>query len=365
MGPPIQIQVPGVCTAVHQPIYSTIQPICPTIIHHPINLHEKIINPGQLNPAPIPVYQRPAELYQDPTQRRGKNHQGVDFNNLILLTKNAMKARRNQSKNPQQASSFILESRQPNLKSENDVLQWLDKGYPKRAREFITVNSLISELSGFESKCDFVRQSETQVEETNSEVTEADNLEDSNVPIMRKRLYRDVLTNSTSTDIILESVLDKRYDELEKQAMEQYRTSEECLALRYQVIPDLYVYGVISVGISHVKYNFYVFALQELERQALEQYRTSDSSVSSSENIRVINSVASVDKSDCDDDGRGECELNDCRENRKRCSGFGKRNSSSPPKDTLVSGREKGFQNEILKILYFKIRFFCTINFLS
>lgn len=199
---------------------------------------------------PIPVYQRPAELYQEASQRRSKNHHGVDFNNLILLTKSAMKARRNQPKNPQQASSFILESRQPNLKSERDVLQWLDKGYPKRAREFANVNSLVSELSTFASKCDCTRlngvpnSGEARVSD-NPRLTRADNPEEASVddpdlPIAKRRLYRDVLTNSSSSDLIPDTVLDRRYDELEKQAMEQYRTSEECLALRYQVIIFLF-----------------------------------------------------------------------------------------------------------------------------
>lgn len=48
-------------------------------------------------PAPIPVYQRPSKSSaQDYAQRR--KSQGVDFNNLILLTKSAMKVRRNQTK---------------------------------------------------------------------------------------------------------------------------------------------------------------------------------------------------------------------------------------------------------------------------
>lgn len=56
----------------------------------------------------------------------------------------------------------------------------------------------------------------------------------------RKRLYRDVLESSTVTQLSQDDDEDevrfeKRYDELERQAMEQYRTSEECLALRYQV----------------------------------------------------------------------------------------------------------------------------------
>ncbi|KAK0177937.1 hypothetical protein PV328_001931 [Microctonus aethiopoides] len=147
LSPPIQIQFPG-CPS------TSLQSIAP-MNNRPIQITEKlIIQTGQINnssaAAPIPVYQRPPELYQDQKQRN--KNQGVDFNNLILLTKNAMKARRNQSKNPQHSSSFILESRQPNLKSENDVLRWLNKGYPKRAKEFSTINSLVSDLHNCENK---------------------------------------------------------------------------------------------------------------------------------------------------------------------------------------------------------------------
>ncbi|KAK0181124.1 hypothetical protein PV327_003435 [Microctonus hyperodae] len=151
LSPPIQIQFPG-CPLTSQSSTS-LQSIAP-MNNRPIQITEKlIIQAGQINnslAAPISVYQRPPELYQDHKQRN--KTQGVDFNNLILLTKSAMKARRNQSKNPQHSSSFILESRQPNLKSENDVLRWLNKGYPKRAKEFSTINSLVSDLHDYENK---------------------------------------------------------------------------------------------------------------------------------------------------------------------------------------------------------------------
>lgn len=232
------------------------QPFCPALVQRPLNFHEKILaSPVSSSSGAIPVYQRPAELYQEgPRGRIKSNQQGVDFNNLILLTKNAMKARRNQSKNPQQASSFILESRQPNLKSETDVLQWLNKGYPKRAREFGRVNSLVSELARFEGNCDVAEPASPPAQEEERKTGETEKEEESirhedlveeivdesfrSFSLTKKRLYRDVLTNTTSTEIVIETLLDKRYDELEQQAMEQYRTSEECLAIRYQVIRD-------------------------------------------------------------------------------------------------------------------------------
>lgn len=68
------------------------------MIHRPIQIQEKIIQPNQLSQhetTPIPVYQRPQDQYTD---QQYKKSCGVDFNNLILLTKNTMKIRNYQSK---------------------------------------------------------------------------------------------------------------------------------------------------------------------------------------------------------------------------------------------------------------------------
>ncbi|CAG5080908.1 Protein of unknown function [Cotesia congregata] len=156
IAPPLQIQIPVCCSIVPHQNIASLQSICP-INHHrpsPIQLNDKIIQSSPStnnfnNQSAIPVYQQPPELYHHDYKR--KSH-GVDFNNLILLTKSAMKVRRNQSKNPQQNSSFILESRQSNLKSEDDVLQWLNKGYQKRAKEFINVNAIDTDLNEFAGK---------------------------------------------------------------------------------------------------------------------------------------------------------------------------------------------------------------------
>lgn len=67
----------------------------------------------------------------------------------------------------------------------------------------------------------------------------------------RKRLYRDVLESAPSVTVAAEdNSFERRYDELERQAMEQYRNSEECLALRYQVRENkisLQLYRVVLV----------------------------------------------------------------------------------------------------------------------
>ncbi|XP_008551127.1 uncharacterized protein LOC103573715 [Microplitis demolitor] len=156
IAPPLQIQIPVCCSIVPHQSITSLQSICPINHHRPIQFNEKIVpiasSSNQFSsPSAIPVYQQPPELYHHDYKRKS---QGVDFNNLILLTKNAMKVRRNQSKNPQQSSSFILESRQPNLKSEDDVLQWLNMGYPKRAKEFVNINSLVTDIQQFIVKSD-------------------------------------------------------------------------------------------------------------------------------------------------------------------------------------------------------------------
>ncbi|XP_046590283.1 uncharacterized protein LOC124293459 [Neodiprion lecontei] len=324
----LHIQVP-VCPSPRQPVCTPLQPICPAFIQRRIQVQDKFAgNVTQQNIGPastaIPVYQKPPELYNDPSQRR--KNQGVDFNNLILLTKSAMKARRNQSKNPQQSSSFILESRQPNLKSEIDVLQWLEKGYPKRAKEFVAVNTLVSDFRSFELKCNDERTVllNQNIEEENNDpkdvpspdldkslakLSEVDTSSD--IPTKR-RLYRDVLTNSSSPGIITENIFDRRYDELERQAMEQYRTSEECLALKYQ----------------------------ELERQAMEQYRNCDSGAGSTSNSQSHNpSPAPPVKSKQQDQSKSVIEDKECIGGHK-CSGFG---HCSPVKNA-PSPKKKGTQ---------------------
>ncbi|XP_043529098.1 uncharacterized protein LOC122538791 [Frieseomelitta varia] len=240
--PPAQIQIPGSssnpigCTSV-QPLRTT------TITHHPLQVQEKFL---QSNPIPIPVYQHPIELYHETGQKR--KNQGVDFKNLILLTRNAMKAHRGQSKSSQQKPSY-LEGKNRSTKTESEVLQWLDKSRPPKTKEF---NALATELRNYDGRSDRKtcisrrekdggRTSERMKSEVQGSISERDKNDTRN----RRRLYRDVLTNASANQASLENVFEKRYDELEQQAMEQYRTSEESLALKYQ----------------------------ELERQAMEQYK--------------------------------------------------------------------------------------------
>ena len=203
VGQPLQLQVP-VYTA-PQPIYSSMQPICPTVIQHPIQLPEKTIPLNHVPAAPIPVYQKPPELYQDYPQRR--KTQGVDFNNLILLTKGGVKAKKYQSKAFNQNSKFA----DPNP------------------------TDFDSEFPQLEKKCYCLKGKSSQQDNSyNSERIVVKNKSEPDIS-QKKRLYRDVLTNSSSTELDDENEFEKTYADLERQALEQYRASEECLVFRYQV----------------------------------------------------------------------------------------------------------------------------------
>ncbi|XP_076279107.1 uncharacterized protein LOC143208536 [Lasioglossum baleicum] len=234
------------------PTCTTVQPLRTTITHHPLQVQEKFL---QSNPIPIPVYQHPVELYHETGQKR--KNQGVDFKNLILLTKNAMKAQRGLSKSAQlkPPTSYVLETRNRTTKSESKVLRWLDKGCTSKTKEFITANTLAPELRRFEGKAERKAATSSKREKDNWKNVDRPRPEtgicvhrvaakssgerEKSDTRSRRRLYRDVLANTAANQAMFENVFEKRYDELEQQAMEQYRTSEESLALKYQVITFL------------------------------------------------------------------------------------------------------------------------------
>lgn len=200
---------------------TSVQPLRATITHHPLQMQEKFL---QSNPIPIPVYQHPIELYHEAGQKR--KNQGVDFKNLILLTKNAMKAHRNLSKptHMKPPSSYVLETRNRAAKSEAEVLRWLDKSCPPRPKEYAAGNSLVSELRRFENKTD--RKSATRREKDNSKNVDRSRPEtgssvhrttakmsgdrEKNDTRNRRRLYRDVLANTSANQAMLENVFEKR-----------------------------------------------------------------------------------------------------------------------------------------------------------
>lgn len=168
----------------------------------------------QSNPIPIPVYQHPIELYHETGQKR--KNQGVDFKNLILLTKNAMKVHRGQSKAPQQKHNYALESKNRNSKSESEVFQWLDKSCPPKPKEFSASNTLAHELRNSRREKDVCKSNERSKPEAGASAQgasarsshERDKTDNRN----RRRLYRDVLANASANQTILENMFEKRYD---------------------------------------------------------------------------------------------------------------------------------------------------------
>ncbi|KAL6443307.1 hypothetical protein ACFW04_002891 [Cataglyphis niger] len=319
VAPPVQLQL---TTSSSSPL-----PICTSlrsindasIVHRPLQIYEKFLPCTQPSPTTsIPVYQRPMELYQEPIPKR--KSQGVDFNNLILLTKNNIKTRRSKGTAQQ---PFLLESKQSLRTSGRNVqMQWFDRDRCSRgAKEVVTVNALVSELRSFEEKYECCRGAGTswrttvEGQQKSSETSRSRNkifgsdssrcktsdAEERNRRTKRP-LYRDVLAN-TSRGAALENVFEERYDELEQQAMEQYRNSEESLALKYQ----------------------------ELERQAVEQYGNNNTS-------DERHSIPSENQ-DCFDgqrcSGYGQCSPS--RGRKDKCSCF--------PQITLLKPKGKSLPN--------------------
>lgn len=188
-----------------------------------LQIYEKFLPCTQPSPTSIPVYQRPMELYQEPTPKR--KSQGVDFNNLILLTKNNVKTRRSKGTAQQ---SFLLESKQgPRTSGRNEQLQWFDKDRCTRG-EVVTVNALVSELRSFEEKYECCkgagsswrtavegqqRSSETSRSRNKAFGSDSSRCRTSNAEERKRRtkrpLYRDVLANASS-GAALENVFEER-----------------------------------------------------------------------------------------------------------------------------------------------------------
>lgn len=164
-----------------------------------------------------------------------RKSQGVDFNNLILLTKNSIKTRRGHSK-PAVQQPFLLDSRQSLKTSSHNVqVQWFNRDHcAKKTKEVVTVNTLVSELRSFEEKYEYCREAGTNwrtVAESPSQQKSSEasfRLKDRffenessryRVPDaeekgkrMKRPLYRDVLANA-SNDTVLDNVFEKRYIE--------------------------------------------------------------------------------------------------------------------------------------------------------
>ncbi|KYN09066.1 hypothetical protein ALC57_19034 [Trachymyrmex cornetzi] len=310
VAPPVQLQLTASSSSPLS-ICTPLQPIHDAAIvgHRPLQMYEKFLPCTQpSSTTPIPVYQRPVELYQEPMLKR--KNQGVDFNNLILLTKNSIKTRRGHSKPPVQ-QPFLLDSRQSlKTSSRNVQVQWFDRDHSvKKTKEVVTVNALVSELRSFEEKYEYCRGADTSWRTVAESSQDQQRLSETSFRLKdgiygnessKRPLYRDVLANASNEEI-LDNVFEKRYDELEQQAMEQYRNSEESLALKYQ----------------------------ELERQAMEQYRNGNTG----DEKRSMNQ-------DCVD-GQRCSEYGHCNPVKRHA----RRKSSCFPQITLLKPKGKSLPN--------------------
>lgn len=108
------------------------------------------------------------------------------------------------------------------------------------------------------AKTSNVRVKQDEVVDCYSKLDSSSTIRTNNRSYTKKRLYRDVLdTSNTSNSFehvtkVIETTettdeqIEAGFDELERQALEQYRTSEESLALRYQV--KYYYYQTIIIN---------------------------------------------------------------------------------------------------------------------
>nr|CAD7572118.1 unnamed protein product [Timema californicum] len=281
-------------------------------------------------PRQIPVYQRPPEFYQDPTAPAdGRRRQGVDYSNLIFLTKgqtiqgrvpnNALHpSSQNEEPHSNQfeqsvggtsesvsmvyydfkqdyrkclppitlteeiyqecqnptGSSFTTDAGVPlellniqNPVASTLIARWLSEVYQDRALEFREVNLLSQECVRLESQLCCTTPSQIENSDTNFPPMKTSTplkdlspaaIEDIDISRIsttappssigtnslasaeckqRRRLYRDVVAancNSTPTQHQASEVIpvDNSFDDLERQALEQYRNSEESLFKR-------------------------------------------------------------------------------------------------------------------------------------
>ena len=105
--------------------------ICTTVVNRPIRIQEVSNatvqqNQGSKAGTQIPSFQRTNKTNSEYPQQRRKS-QGVDYNNLILLTKSAMKVRRNQTKAAKK-SSVIETAKLRAANADGNTTRWIDKG---------------------------------------------------------------------------------------------------------------------------------------------------------------------------------------------------------------------------------------------
>ncbi|KOC68168.1 hypothetical protein WH47_03326 [Habropoda laboriosa] len=272
--PPTQMHISSSSST---PMCTSVQPLrAATITHHPLQSHCYYTRKPRIIPLINLKFFKISKRQNERFRRQSTAAKGLKLSLTWLKTKKTLRG----------------------TKSESEVLQWLDSSCSSKTKEFAAANSLVSELRSFEGKNDRKASSSrrerntSKKQEVQGSTSKTSNERDKNDSRNRRRLYRDVLTNASANQAaILENVFEKRYDELEQQAMEQYRTSEESLALKYQ----------------------------ELERQAMEQYKCCGGNVQ--EDVTVARTSAD-DKQNSEDSGKLSKDTN-CFDGQN-CSGFGK-----------------------------------------
>lgn len=174
----------------------------------------------------IPVYQRPPELY-DASRRRVSPQQGADHSNLILLTRGSGRGR------DVGGHKVVLQAPQQ--------VQWISVAYPDRYVELRRIDSLerkFLDVEGFIAQ----RQPPSPLEMSQFPPVTEDLAVTTPLPQSTRRLYRDVVVSSGGRrsslpphQIPSDNGLERRLQELEIQAVEQYQASEENLDQRFRV----------------------------------------------------------------------------------------------------------------------------------
>uniref|UniRef100_A0A1B6CKH6 Uncharacterized protein n=2 Tax=Clastoptera arizonana TaxID=38151 RepID=A0A1B6CKH6_9HEMI len=191
----------------------------------------------------IPVYQRPPEFYyrSESMAYSKRKNMGADFNNLIFLTQDQncatgsnltampmqpfvpLQVIQNTNQHfcnqfpqlPRQADKTNFKQKEPYEMMLEQVNQWLEKVYPVHPYSCTNISSTRNQVK---------HPTDIFPNTTNSSEIIQDFIEPtSGKPPTKRRLYRDVLTNSESCD------MESKFEELEQEALEQYDGSHTSL----------------------------------------------------------------------------------------------------------------------------------------
>ncbi|PSN41010.1 hypothetical protein C0J52_16060 [Blattella germanica] len=220
-------------------------------------------------PRNIPVFQRPPEFYiqhQDTVANARRQGGGVDYSNLILLTRGGKTHHRGQNvKHPKmninemQANLIVPTNHQQSPKTElqQQINDEQENSIPRTKTSIKDEGFRLMEADHFppivpSMLTDAISSTPTDVSSiTLSTASNQDSTLSHDSTFARssntsgvsgkRRLYRDVLANMASVPVITppatsvaESYVDPRFEELEREALEQYRPSDENLGQSFQ-----------------------------------------------------------------------------------------------------------------------------------